>query len=441
MRANIGDLEQAFTDFSAAIKSDEKCPDAYCKRSMVYNSLGLFKRSKDDAQKALALWTSSPVPERLLDHAGILENVNNSAASSKEYELVLSLLHDPKSINNLYLAACAHAGLHQYKDTIDCLNKAIKSGGDNSLLLLRSAAYGKSKSWQLALEDIDRYLEANPQHPVGLNIRGYILFNQGKLREAFTNYDYAILLEPNFPYALHWRGRINHERGAYRDAIKDYTSAIALDDTDFASLAERAHCYWHLQQWATAIKDAQQSISINPKFMTAYRYLAESQIGAGDNAKAIEAYSKAISIEPQNASLYFNRGMYYRGQAQYKEAIADLAQAEKYNPSDPIAYCARGSALLSDHQYERAIEDCNQSLKLDPKRAHPYLTRGISYSRLGNYKLALKDLDQVLKMAWNYYGEAYYERSQIHKILGNERQAAADLKESKMLKRASAEAM
>jgi tetratricopeptide (TPR) repeat protein len=54
-QARLGNYKQAFADFTAAIKSDTNCPDAYSRRSRVYFGLGLNQLAKQDARKALGL--------------------------------------------------------------------------------------------------------------------------------------------------------------------------------------------------------------------------------------------------------------------------------------------------------------------------------------------------------------------------------------------------
>ncbi|HMY03253.1 MAG TPA: tetratricopeptide repeat protein, partial [Candidatus Obscuribacter sp.] len=72
------------------------------------------------------------------------------------------------------------------------------------------------------------------------------------------------------------------------------------------------------------------------------------------------------------------------------------------------------------------IADCTRSLQLNSNRTHPYFSRGIAYRKLGKHQLALKDFDEAIRMH-PQYGEAFYERSQVYRAMGDLSRAQSDM--------------
>jgi tetratricopeptide (TPR) repeat protein len=440
--ANLGNFKQAFVDFTSSLEHDPHCSDAYSRRARVYAWLGLDQLAQQDASKALKLITSLPKePDLLLEHAGLLYTIKNTQEADEESKQVLALKLQSKDVGSLIITAGAHANLHQYKDSVNCLSQALKLSPDCfELYYLRSARYGNLNQWKLGLADSNRYMTYNHKNPLAFSQTGSCYYCNGDYAKAISEYDQAIKLAPNFVYAFYWRGRAHHDLKDYLLAICDYSTAINLDPTTAYNYEDRADSYCHQKAWEKALQDTKQTLLLDPHFMRAYHTQAWAHDESGHFAEAIEDDGKAIALGPKDPSLYFSRGMRYRDHKQYKKAIADITEAIKYDQKNAIYFCARGSALVSDHQYDQAIADCTQSLNLNALRTHPHLSRGIAYAKQGHYTRALWDIDEAIRQ-YPKYGEAYFERSLIDKSLGNKYQYEKDLQKAQEFGYQSPEAM
>jgi tetratricopeptide (TPR) repeat protein len=427
----VGNFKQAFADFDTAIKIDSNCFDAYALRARINKSLWLWTGKQEDAERALKL--VSPPPKELdllLDHATLLSYNGKDKEADVEFKQVLAKVDHLNDLNSLILAARAHRSLKEYKEATDHLSKAIKMSPNTIYLYeIRGDDYMGSFEVKKAETDFHHGTVIAPSNPIPRMRLGYCKIVSRMYDEAIKDFDKALSLYPRNGFALSNRGLSNHELGKHKEAVKDYSDAIALDSTYAENYRSRADNYGHLKEWERALQDTKKAISLNPKYTDAY--LAQAWVFHNTNRypQAIETYNKAIEIEPQNAQCYFSRGMCHRENKQYRKAINDLTIAIKLNPKNPIFFCARGSAYVSDFKYEHAIFDCNNSLKLNSRRTHPLLSRGIAYAQLGNYKSALMDFDEAIKK-FPEYGEAYYERGKIYRLLKYKDLGKSDLQKA-----------
>ncbi|MBL0186073.1 MAG: tetratricopeptide repeat protein [Candidatus Obscuribacter sp.] len=299
--ARQGNLQQAFADFSYAIKCDPNCTEAYSNRSRVYEWLGLIGPARKDAEQALArVSTVTQDLDSIMRQAGLLNCVGKKIEAETEYNHALLLCSKDADLSALLDAACAHYQLEHLKDSLNCLTQAHNLSPKNAYIYyLRACVYKSLYQWTLATDELNQHLALIPNNPLALNLRGDCAAAQENYKTAIAFYTAATKIAPSFASAFRSRGFIYRILGEYPKAIEDFTTVIDLDSTDFFSFAERAYARCQLKEWALALKDAQQANSLNPNYAPVYRYKALAQGKLGFFTEAIDALNKYISLEPE----------------------------------------------------------------------------------------------------------------------------------------------
>ena len=309
-----------------------------------------------------------------------------------------------------------------------------------------------------------RHQEGHPDDPRDYYFLGEAHFHLGEYDDAIADCDQAISLNPDYSAAYEIRGRAYDAKGMHEQAETDFQKARGLDNEvggaipNFDRYPERPTDHFglglaHLKNadygepgfYREAIENFSRAIELDPKFADAYKRrgdaysgLAEEEAESDYYNRAIADYNRAIALNPDDASAYSGRGYAFYRQDNFDRAIADFTQAIDLNPGNIGAYGFRGYAFYRQDNFDRAIADFTQVIVLDPDIASAYQDRGDAYFQQGEYKLAIADFTQAIDRYPDFEpnpveseiasASIYYNRGLAHRQLGNETQAAADLK-------------
>jgi tetratricopeptide (TPR) repeat protein len=94
--------------------------------------------------------------------------------------------------------------------------------------------------------------------------KGYTAVENGKYKEAITNYTQAIRLDSSFAEAFRYRATAYCYLKSYNEALADFDRAIKLDPEDAASFNGRGAIYEELDILSVAIKDYAKAVELLP---------------------------------------------------------------------------------------------------------------------------------------------------------------------------------
>lgn len=101
-------------------------------------------------------------------------------------------------------------------------------------------ANGKAKPWTPEIKGIlERVLELNPSHPLGLHLYIHITEASGKPEEGLNAARRLWKLEPGLGHMVHMPSHTFVRTGHWEDAIRSNTEAIAADDAYFSRRPEQ----------------------------------------------------------------------------------------------------------------------------------------------------------------------------------------------------------
>jgi tetratricopeptide (TPR) repeat protein len=148
--------------------------------------------------------------------------------------------------------------------------------------------------------------------------------------------------------------------------------------------------------------------------------------------KRIEYFGKALELDPTLASAYEKRGMLYYYQEKYEHVIEDFEKYTRLVPNDAEGYRMLGMGYLYHGSFNSAIATFTHALNVDPNLMSALGYRAEAYRRMGEDAEALRDSTQVIRLGREarVVADAYITRAKIFAKIGQQEQAAADIRAS-----------
>ena len=162
--------------------------------------------------------------------------------------------------------------------------------------------------------------------------KGQILYDQGKLAEAITEWRETARLAPNHAKAHHLLGLALQDQGKTEEAISELQTSVRLD----------------------------------PENATAYVHLAQALESKGDSQGALGAYNKALELVPTSAHVHNRLGHLLAAQGDWQGAVKEWQQTTELQPDYSYAYANLGEALEQIEKKKEALEAYQQAVLLDP---------------------------------------------------------------------------
>lgn len=232
----------------------------------------------------------------------------------------------------------------------------------------RAVAYRSIRKYELAVTDLDKILELNPNLPLSLWMEFY-----------FT------------------RGTILQEKGDYDMALDNLDKAISLNPNNANYYLHRANTYTLLKKYDLAIADYNKSLEIMPFALTFYNrarlYDEKREFG-----QSIKDYTKAIELSPQFADAFSNRGLGYQMKGNLDLALRDFTTAISLNARDGVYYFNRANIYFQKREFLLSIVDYTKAIEIYPLWADALRRRASAYEKQGQKKLAQADLEKAKKV-------------------------------------------
>jgi tetratricopeptide (TPR) repeat protein len=170
--------------------------------------------------------------------------------------------------------------------------------------------------------------------------RGIVYYEQGNLALALFNLNRAIELNPNYADAYINRGVVYANQQKWDLALADFTQAITFNPNFAEAYYNRGNVYEDQQKWDLALADFTQAITFNPNFAEAYNNRGLVYYKQQKWDLALVDFNKGIAINPNDAEAYNNRGIVYRQLGDINKARGDLQKAAQLyrNQGDTAAY-------------------------------------------------------------------------------------------------------
>lgn len=313
------------------------------------------------------------------------------------YEIgVNNVISKPASMNNI----------------IEKMAFTIKPQGKLSEYMNLGKRFLEAGKFKEALEVGDKILEAKPNSPAGLMLRGDVFLEMGKREEAVASYMKAhessrLYLEPLKRLALAYEGVDDEKYLEYLKKLDRLSPLNTERKTDIGKVhmarkeLDRAEKYFD-QAIETATREAMSLVgavaeqiseavsqaspemsekylikvieakgrSLNKDDIVLFNKLGIALRGQGKWREAIDNYSRALSISPDDEGLHYNMGMAYFDGGDKRMAARCFDTALEKNPEfykeSEVASLNLGAIFAELRQPDKAIPFLRNALALNP---------------------------------------------------------------------------
>ncbi len=343
-----------------------------------------------------------------------------------------------KAIALKYLGMIAY-DRKQYNKAIEFYNRAIKYDSKYPQLYKNLAkAYRKNNEYSKALQAIEKAISLNSDATVPHMLKGNILYDIGKYKEAVSAYKTALKLKPNNPSLLYNLALSFLKAGDEFAAIEYLKKAGGLDTSGevtfraysrlgiiFTEKLQFNHAEQYLLQAKRlrpknsliaynlgiaylkqkkqdlALKEFSDALKYSSKDKNMLEYLGEAFFTAKDYDNSLKAYNIILKDNKRNikllsrvAEIYYEKKEYDKAYSMY-ENITTLAPATE---NARLAYINMGNILDDTGKYSDAIEAYKKALIINDKDDVALYNLGIVYKHANSLDDAIKAWDRAAKL-------------------------------------------
>jgi len=227
---------------------------------------------------------------------------------------------------------------------------------------------------------------------------GLILYNQGRVLEAYEKMALAYRMRPFDPSLAVFYGGVCQETNRLSEAREVHLRASRQHPNFTNIFNQLGNLYWKTGDRAKAAEAYEKVLSIHPGFEEALRNLASLSIETGKLETARDLLERLIVLDPNEPQHWLDLGEVYRALRKPEHSRERLMELVKRWPNHPrgnlaLAHLSREEKRWRDaeHFYRRAIE-------LDPKLLPARLFYGTFLGRLGRTEDARKQFVEILRI-------------------------------------------
>jgi tetratricopeptide (TPR) repeat protein len=269
-----------------------------------------------------------------------------------------------------------------------------------------------------ALERLDVLVASQPQTAGLQNLRGMILYQQGRMSEATDAFAKAVAQNPKDLESMQMEGVSLFRQGKPALAIPLLERAHALVpntrvDPDYVL----ALCYMDTHRYEDARKTFSAQYGFSPDSAQAYLLAARLFLRREYLPIAEDSARHAIALNPNLPLAHLLIGEVALAAARYDEAIAEFGKEIAMNPAEGLAYERLGDAYLRTGDFTQASAALNKALLLEPTTSGPYILLGKTLLKQKNALMARAYLERAVKMDPNNY-MAHSLLGQVYRVLG-----------------------
>jgi len=253
------------------------------------------------------------------------------------------------------------------------------------------------------------------------------LYTSGKLTQAISAYQEAVLSDPDNPSIYIAMARIQVFNGQYEDALESAERALLLNNTNPMGHAVKGWALDFLGDYTQAEAAVKRALELDPNNATAHAYYAEilmdkALVGQGDLGtidRAIEESRTAISLAPNQLETLRARGYVLWNTGNYEEAIQQYRQAISINDKIADLHMALGYNYHFLGEYDQAVSEFLQAVALNPTDPMAPYEISRTYSTVGDFSQAVQYADQAIRAEpenprlHGNLGVMYYKNNQL----------------------------
>ncbi len=406
------DAQTALTYFEEARKQDPNSIEMLTGLARCYYELGrddeALKLYEQIVAQNAAIWDAQYYLGRIHLENGRYEQALEPLENARKLKP-----DDPDTISSLGIALSRSgksADAITYLTRITALKRYIKED-----FYYLGEAYANDQQWLKAAAAFKEGADLRGTDPNGYFYYATMLFNAGKLNEAFDGYakarniDYSVRNTGIFRYLA----EIYRLRGMPDKALGHYQSLLQRESDDVEALFQAGYLSFKLNQLDQAKEYFRKLTAVDPKHAGGAANFAAlearyNEIHTGRNEKTPGITLREVAqANPNSVEAHVNLGAQLITEGVYTEALSILERAVSLQPNSSAAQYDLGLAQLKEKKYEEAITSNRRALELKPEWPDAYNNLGLAYAGLSRWQEAVTAYREALRIIPDYSGALY----------------------------------
>lgn len=307
-----------------------------------------------------------------------------------------------------------------------CADALYLHPDDANFLCLSARVLVKLERFDEANARIEHTLSIYPEFPLPYEVRGDLLFAQGKPVEAVEAYKYSLKLDHDRQRIRMKLGQLYMYLGRVEEAraLKAEYVEISQDNKDIARAAELEKEEKHeeaeelyrqilirhpdnvsaMRLWARHGSEQkqypgaevllQQAVKVAPGFIQAWTELCQVQFEQEKYDDTIESANKLIKLSPGTPDGHIWLAVSMASAGHHQEAVVSFDTALEIAPNHVGALCGKGNACRTFGDQDGAIAAFRHSIKANPLHAEAYW----SLANLKTFRFEESEVDDMLSL-------------------------------------------
>jgi tetratricopeptide (TPR) repeat protein len=335
-------------------------------------------------------------------HAPTLHQFGTYKASDESFEYFSkSILYDPYEAGAYVNRSIASMNRRDYDAALADLVKAVE--------LAPRMGYGwrslgnlhvKRDEHDKALEAFQRAIDVDPRDSANFEERAEYLTTRLDWERALPDAEAALALN-RCADNHRMRGVILYNLERAKEAIADLEAAVRLDPRSFECWLTLAKMRMKSGNEVGALAAYDRAIEIKGDVAEAWLYRAAMKRTTGDREGALADAERAVALDAKSANAHFQLGESLMALSRFPEAAVAFGDADRLDPTDEEHLCGRARAVHCTGDVEGSMPIFQEVLKRFPDHPCAHVAVGVYWFDRAKYRDALRHLERALPNAGN----------------------------------------
>jgi tetratricopeptide (TPR) repeat protein len=194
------------------------------------------------------------------------------------------------------------------------------------------ASWNYIGAWQDSASLFRHAIDATSGNYVAYNGLGSVLGNEGRMKEAETEYRAALAVRPDSAKAHAGLGVALLGQSRAPEALPHLLEAIRLNPGDADAHYNLGTAYQALGRTDDAIAELSAAVRLKPLDADAHYHLGTALVAAGRMPDAVNEFAEAVKLEPDHVEARFNLASALASTGRLDEAIAQFTEVLRLRP-------------------------------------------------------------------------------------------------------------
>jgi tetratricopeptide (TPR) repeat protein len=364
--------EHAVSDFSEAIKLDNKFANAYYGRSLAYLCLDEYDQAIQDIDQAIRLNGNEVLYRECKGR--IRTAAGDIAGGNRDFQAAIR--QDSLCWQAWYGWARNEHSQKEYTKARMAYGETIDLNPDFAMAWMgRGELEEEVGDMRNALSDIDSAIARSNVYAPMFEVRSKIYLNMERWSESIDDATTSIRLDPTLPLSWYYRGKAKMALESYTEADKDFEEALKLNKRLSDANFLRGLCHERVNDLSGAKKYYTKAVKKDRTHKLAYISRANVWIKLEKKKKAVQDLDKALFLDKDDVVLLIRRGFLFMDLEENQSAIDDFSQAMLIAPENGEAHYGMGNATYAEGNVRKACDDWRNALHFGEERAGPKLSQ------------------------------------------------------------------